>query len=135
MEARCQGELEEEFKPLRRGWCLGSKTFRADMLKHVEAQEGKWHYGEELRESAQAKAERLIGEALRSGGVTDGTMTNWRKGHPFKVNLAHKLRAETIVTIEWIAQRPQMGSRGHVAHLLCKSKSVQSVLDQPCLGI
>ena len=36
MEARRQGELEKEFKALRRGWCLGSKQFRADMLKYIE---------------------------------------------------------------------------------------------------
>jgi hypothetical protein len=51
MEARCQGELEKEFKPLRRGWCLGSKAFRAEMLQYIDAQKGKWHYGAELRES------------------------------------------------------------------------------------
>ena len=28
-------------------------------------------------------------------------------GHPFKVNLAQKLRAETTVTVEWIAERLQ----------------------------
>lgn len=71
MEARRQGELEKEFKALRRGWCLGSKQFRADMLRYVEEQKGKWHYGKEWRESAEAKAERLIGEALRADGLAE----------------------------------------------------------------
>jgi len=33
METRRQAELEEEFKPLRRGWCLGSEPFRAEILQ------------------------------------------------------------------------------------------------------
>jgi hypothetical protein len=70
MEGRRQAELGEEFKQVHRDWCLGSEEFRAEMLKYVETQTGKWHYGAELRESAQAKAERLIGETLHSEGVS-----------------------------------------------------------------
>jgi uncharacterized protein YbdZ (MbtH family) len=86
MEARRQAELEQEFKALPRGWCVGSEAFRAEMLQYIEEQRGKWHYVSELSESAQAKAERLIAEALRAGGVTEGQLATWRKGHPFKVN-------------------------------------------------
>ena len=35
-----------------------------------------------------------------------------------KVSLAARLRAETIVTLDWIAKRLRMGTRGHLAHLL-----------------
>jgi uncharacterized protein YbdZ (MbtH family) len=64
MEARRQAELEQEFKPLPRGWCVGSEAYRAEMLQYIEEQRGKCHFGSELSKSAQAKAERLIGEAL-----------------------------------------------------------------------
>ena len=56
MEARRKGEQEQEFKPLQRGWCLGSEPFRTEMLRYIEEHRGKWHYGAELWESAQAKA-------------------------------------------------------------------------------
>jgi len=59
MEARRQAEREQEFKPVPRGWCVGSKQFRAEMLQYIEEQRGKWHYGAELSESAEAKAQRL----------------------------------------------------------------------------
>lgn len=39
---------------------------RAGMLRHIEEQRGKWHYGAELCESAEAKAERLIAAVLLS---------------------------------------------------------------------
>ena len=74
------------------------------MLQYVERQKGKWHYGRELRESAQSKAERLIKEACRREGVGAELLHRWRKGHPFKVKLALQLRAETTVTVAWIAQ-------------------------------
>jgi REP element-mobilizing transposase RayT len=137
MEARRQGELEEEFKPVRRGWCLGSEAFRAEMLRYIEAQGGKWHYGAELRESGEAKAERLIEEALRLEGLRAEHLASWRKGHPFKLKLAMKLREQTTVTVAWIAERLAMGSRGHLMHLLYKSgKGQRSANDQqPTLEI
>jgi putative transposase len=135
MEARRQGELEKEFKPLRRGWCLGSKEFRADMLKYIEQQKGKWHYGEELRESAAAKAERLVGEALRVDGVAEDQLKTWRKGHPYKMNLARRLRAETTVSVGWVAERLHMGTRGHLAHLLCKTRRGGATPTQSTLEI
>ncbi|HEX7506702.1 MAG TPA: hypothetical protein VF550_08005, partial [Polyangia bacterium] len=45
MEARRQAEQEQEFKPLPRGWCVGSEAFRAEILQYIEEQRGKWHYG------------------------------------------------------------------------------------------
>ena len=88
------------------------------MLKYIETQTGKWHYGEELRESGEAKAERLIEEVLCSEGVSAHDLVGWRKGHPFKIKLAALLREQTTVTVAWIAERLSMGSRGHLMHLL-----------------
>jgi REP element-mobilizing transposase RayT len=138
MEARRQGELDQEFKPLERGWCLGSKPFREEMLQHVREQRGKWHYGAELWESAQAKAQQLIAEQLRAEGVTEEQLKRWRKGHPFKVGLAVYLRAETTVSVEWIARRLTMGSRGHLAHLLYQHGQAciqSSTSNQPQLSL
>jgi REP element-mobilizing transposase RayT len=113
-----RGELEQEFQAVRRGWCVGSEQFRADQLACVEKRRGKWHYGEELGQAAQARAECVVVTALRAAGVIEERLASWRKGHPFKVRLAARLRAETTVTVEWIAQRLRMGTRGHLAHLL-----------------
>jgi putative transposase len=112
MEARREGELEEEFKPISTDWCLGSEQFRADMLEYIERQRGKWHYGSELGQSSQAKAEKLIAQALRTQAIPEERLALWRKGHPFKIKLAARLRAESTVTLGWIARRLKMGSRG-----------------------
>ena len=50
--------------------------------------------------------------------IVDGSGNGYLKSHPFKVDLAAKLRAETTVSVSWIAQRLAMGTRGHLAHLL-----------------
>jgi len=136
MEARRQGELEEEFKPLERGWCVGSSEFRAEMLEYVQEQKGRWHYGAELWESAQAKAEHLIKEAREREGVTEQVLVSRAKGHPTKVQLATQLRAETTVTVQWIAQRLHMGSRGYLAQLLRKRPvSPAETTSQPMLDL
>src|ERR1035441_9940172 len=73
-ESRRQAEQEPEFKPLPRGWCVGSEAFRA----------------------------------------------------------------ETTVTVSWIAQRLVMGTRGHLAHLLYRkgrTPPTPSQFRQPTLNI
>lgn len=40
------------------------------------------------------------------------------KGDPEKVALAARLRAETTMTVVWIAERLGMGTRGYLNHLL-----------------
>jgi hypothetical protein len=45
-------------------------------------------------------------------------LTARRKGDPRKVKLALRLRAETAVTVKWIAARLRMGPWTHLNHLL-----------------
>ena len=118
LEARRQDEADEEFKPVRRGWCLGGEGFRRELLKQIAEQRGASHYGEELVESAEAQGQRLIAEALRKRGWTVDDLKERRKGDAFKVRLATKVRAETTVTAAWIAEHLHMGTRGHLTHLL-----------------
>jgi len=48
---------------------------------------GEWHYGEELQESAQERAERLIRAGLKRKGWTEKDLQERRKGDEFKVRL------------------------------------------------
>ena len=57
---------------------------------------------------------------LRKWGAKD---LSWRpKGDQGKVAIAMRLRAETAMTVKWIAERLQMGSPGFVNHLLYRSR-------------
>ena len=118
LEARRQGEADKEFKPVRRGWCLGGEGFRQELLEQIAGQRSACHDGEELVESEEARAHRLIEHALRKKGWGVEALRARRKGDPFKVRLAEQLRAQTTVTARWIAKHLHMGTRGHLTHLL-----------------
>ncbi len=49
------------------------------------------------------------------------------KGDAHKVAMAVRLRAETAVTVKWIAERLQMGAPGYVNHLLYRRRKAGGV--------
>ncbi|MEO8428329.1 MAG: transposase, partial [Verrucomicrobiota bacterium] len=65
LEERRGAEEGGEFKPIRRGWCLGDETFRKELLSQMSERLGAEHYGEERAETEATKAERIIMEELK----------------------------------------------------------------------
>jgi REP element-mobilizing transposase RayT len=122
MEARRASELDPEWKPLRRGWCLGGKTFREGLLDQMREETGPHHGGPERRESEQAWAERLVTDELKRLRWTPVKLAQHRKGDSRKVRIARRLRLETTMTLNWIAQRLNMGTAGSLANLLRNKK-------------
>jgi hypothetical protein len=118
MDERRAMDHREDYKALRRGWCLGDGDFKQELLAQMEEGRGKWHYGEELRESSEQKAERLVKAALRERDWKESDLSRRPKGDPVKVKMALQLREQTVMTMEWIANRLQMGTRTHLNHLL-----------------
>jgi hypothetical protein len=47
------------------------------------------------------------------------------KGDAQKVAIAVRLRAESAVTVQWIAERLQMGAAGYVHHLLYRQRKAK----------
>ena len=64
------------------------------------------------------QAERLVVEGLKRVGWREGDLRARRKGEPRKVELAWKLRSQTTMPLAWVAERLNMGTRGHLAWLL-----------------
>jgi len=118
LEERRGAEEGEAFKPIRRGWFFGDDALKQELLAQVSAKAGNFHYGEELRESAEAKAEGIVREELGRRHWKEETLAARRKGDSEKVKIAQRLRRETTVTLAWIAERLQMGTKTHLAHLL-----------------
>src|SRR5262245_9011019 len=118
LEARREVEEGNVYKPIRRGWFMGDESFKLELLAQVKGKSGQHHYGEELRESAEAVAERLVSEELKRREWQKTTLRTRRKGDPDKVAIARRLRGETTMTLAWIADRLHMGTRTHLAHLL-----------------
>ena len=117
MEARRAAEDAMDYKAVRRGWFFGDETLKEELLAAVNRQAASWHHGEELRESAEAKAERIVAEELRRRQWTDRALEARRKGDPGKLAIARRLREETTMTMAWIAERLKMGTKTYLAHL------------------
>jgi putative transposase len=126
MEVRRANDNQEGFKALRRGWYFGDKEFRQELLEQIDKRRRPYHYGDELHESAEAKAERMIREALERKGWMERNLRNRPKKDPFKLQLAVRLRAETTVTTRWIATRLQMGTREYLVHLLYRQHHLRT---------
>lgn len=98
-----------DWKRLRRGWYLGPKEFREELLEKINQQKGRQHYGEELRESDEQKAERLVALMLKRERWATKDLREGRKGDKIKARIAAQLRSETTMTWEWIARCLKMG--------------------------
>jgi hypothetical protein len=118
LEQRRGAEEGDAFKPIRRGWFLGKEALKQELLAQVSKKVGKWHYGEAVQESAEAKAEGIVKEELRKRKWDEKTLAARRKGDAEKVAMAQRLRRETTMTLAWIAERLRMGVKTHLAHLL-----------------
>ena len=100
------------------GWCMGSEEFRQELLAQVSEMATPKDGGEEVRQSALAKAQRIAQEELDALGWAAPDLQGRRKSDPHKVRIAARLRRETTMTLEWIADRLCMGAATHVASLL-----------------
>ena len=124
LEERRGAEEGEEFTPIRRGWCLGEETFREELLTQMSERMGAEHYGEERAETADALAELIIAEELKRGRWQEADLKTRPKGDSVKVALAARLRAETTMTVGWIAERLAMGTRSYLNHLLYRRRKL-----------
>lgn len=64
-----------------------------------------------------------IREELEALGWNEDDLRRLRKSHAGKVGIAARLRRETTMTLDWIAEQLSMGSAGHVSHLFYRNKS------------
>jgi hypothetical protein len=83
---------------------------------------GAEHYGAERDETGQEKAKGIIAAGLKRRGWTQEDLRQRPKGAAEKVKLAQRLRAETVQSVGWIANRLHLGSRAYAHHLLWRSR-------------
>src|SRR6266705_3997924 len=75
---------------------------------------GEHHSGELKRESAAAKADRIVREELKRLGWTELALKERAKGDPSKLAVAARLPRETTLTIRQMANRLHAGSWKHL---------------------
>jgi REP element-mobilizing transposase RayT len=118
MEERRQAEGGADYRLLRRGWCLGSEEFRAELLAAGRERTGPGYSGGVRGEAEEAKARRIVREELGRLGRTVVELQSLRKSDPAKVRVAGRLRVETTMSLKWIAEELHMGSWSYVFSLV-----------------
>jgi REP element-mobilizing transposase RayT len=126
MECRRQQEQTSDYREVRRGWCLGSEEFRQDLLAAAADRVASNHYGSDRFESSEERARRIIARELKRLGWAESELTRRCKGDRRKVALARRLRAETTMSLAWIAEKLRMGSWSYVSNLLTTTKTPNS---------
>lgn len=117
-QRRSEGEVPETLAALRRGWRLGAADFLQRLAEKLGRRGQPHELANQRRETDQQRAEGIVRDALREAGWTEEDLRREGKAHPHKVSLARRLRSETPMTRQWIAERLSMGSASYVSHLL-----------------
>ena len=120
-QRRRQESPKTDWRAVERGWCLGDRAFREELLAQMHGSR-KDHYGLELRQSDTVHAQSVVQAELRRRGWTEEELKRRRKGDAEKVAIAWRLRQETTMTLKWIAQRLKMGAWTHVSNCLAAKR-------------
>jgi hypothetical protein len=105
---------------IRHGWRYGAEDFVARLVDRLGKPASENHRAKERVETDKQRAERIVRAGLTKLGWRDENLRLHRKSHPHKVALAKALRAQTAVSLKWIARRLDMGTWSHVSNLLSR---------------
>jgi len=110
---RRKGELEQAWKAIRWGWCLGDDGFKEQLIKRldgvVQHRDRASYSGEAVVEHDQEEAERLIRRGLLFLKLTEDQLGGLPKGDLRKCALACLAHRRTTVRHSWLAARLHMG--------------------------
>ncbi len=129
-EAVLRGEEPLELAELRRGWCLGSESFRERMLRLLDLGAEKLprrspRDARVWREHGEEEAGRLIAAGLRYFGLAKMDLPALRKSDERKLVLAALVRQRTNVSNAWLAEALQLGHISRVSHALRQSEGLK----------
>jgi hypothetical protein len=118
MEHRREQDEPGEWQAVRRGWFLGAAELKEKLLEQMGRDVGEHHGGEEKQETDAQIAERIVVAELRQRRWSETDLKQRRKTDALKVQIAARLRRETVQTLDWIARRLEMGCRHTLANCL-----------------
>jgi hypothetical protein len=123
MEQRRAEPNDPKAGRIRPGWSFGAEDFIARLLDRIPGSVSEHHQG---REQSETDEQESRGHYLRTAHETwlgKKELAARRKSDPQKVALARVVRAQTPMSLKWIARRLEMGSWTHVSNLLRQWKS------------
>ena len=120
MESRLQPD-EESLRKIRRGWRFGDDDFLERMGELEKRTTKKENYlGREYGEAMEVKGRRIIAEELKKHGWEPSALARMNRTCATKGAIAKKLRAETTLTLKWIANELFAGTAGTLANNIRK---------------
>ncbi len=120
------GEDVERFeKQVRRGWYMGSESFRLKLTEMLEGAGGDNFRGAQKRDHSEAAAERYLESGLRLLACSERELQSLRHTQIEKQAIAWLLKEHTTVTGRWIAERLKMGDPSNVARGLARFRKTE----------
>ena len=120
-------ELEEKWKPLRRGWYMGDEGYLSRLLelmgKNLEGRARESYLGDELRDHDEGQALKMLKRGLGVLGIEECDLEAKAKGAVEKQVLAWWLRKKTVVSRRWISENLGMGDLSRVTNAVRKVDS------------
>ncbi|MDF3131218.1 hypothetical protein P0Y35_18560 [Kiritimatiellaeota bacterium B1221] len=117
-DAGRRGEFEEQVK---RGWYIGSKTFREQLLDEIEKENLKEDLrGAQKHAHNERRAEALIKAALSEMCLTEEDFLGMKANCLEKQAVAWLVKAHTTVTGKWVCERLKMGHPSNISRSLKK---------------
>jgi transcriptional regulator with XRE-family HTH domain len=104
-------------------------------LESVHTRATESQHAETRRKTTEEKARRILKEELDKLGWTGAELAKRAKGQVRKIQIAGRLRAETAVTLKWIAKELHMSTWTHVANRLQKTKAKDDVGHQDQINL
>lgn len=119
LERNATAEETEEWRDLRRGWYLGSDSFRDRLMDRagdaIAGRKRASYRAEGLRGHDEKQAARLLTEGLEQLGLTPAAVRSLKQNDVRKQALAWLVKTQTIVEDEWLVRRLQMGHRSNIS--------------------
>jgi REP element-mobilizing transposase RayT len=99
-----------QFSSLCRGWALGSKTFKEELVeKYLPVGSVRHLEGADFQEANQVRWEAMVKACMKSLGKTKADVQSNRKAALWKVMIACSMKERTSVSNVWLAKTLNMG--------------------------
>lgn len=118
---------------LRRGWYWGSQAFGEQLLSLIAKANAQSPKGRSYRGAAAQKAhdekaaEQIVRTGLAETGLAESELPALPGSEPRKARIAGMVRAQTTVSMGWIAARLHMRSAANVSQILKRASHVRRV--------
>ena len=129
-------EADGRMSQLRRGWYWGSQAFAQGLLALGEAALKKrrnrtYRASLESRAHGEKEALRLLKEGLAAAGLDPDGLRALKGSDARKVTIARVIRAQTTVSLGWIADHLAMRSAANVSQQIRRAQTSSRAVPKP----